>query len=898
MKTIIKNPDNSERLLRMLSDTLILVNKDGICIDIAVYNTNLWFLREDKLIGKNILRILPLHTYHKIYPEFKKVLTRKVTSVHNYKLPLPEKTYFFKCIMQPYDDMVLCQYRDITERSERKLELERMNYELNEIQKVALIGRWKYNTTTHTFTYSGHTNVICTEEEQHITLESYLNNILSEDKVNFDKWLKRNIEGNFEDYIDYRIQYSQKIYYIRLKTFASEHNRDGDLILEGYIQNITDIQQRRNDINLLTHAINNSTEEIFAARENGMLLFANHQFRHHIGINDTDDITQFNVFQINSFTSDKQKWNHIINSIKRGEKHIRFVIYTPFPLHPEILAYEGNAYRVISDEGLKTIWVFGRDISQRIHHEQQIKRFNRILDKILENLPAGIIVKDIENGFKYMYRNRESYNRNMPMLKPLGGEDDFDFYPIDIAKEKRKEDIQIATTGKEIHYTIEEHDISGKPLFLDKRKMKIEGKDFSPVLLSIEWDITDIELMKRELLTAKEKAETSDHLKSAFLANMSHEIRTPLNAIVGFSRIIADSENAEERQEYYNIVESNNERLLQLINEILDLSKIEAGSVEFNIAPVHLSPLCKELYDALIFRCPNNVKLIFEPSDKNIQIKSDKNRIFQVISNLIGNAFKFTTRGSIRYGYYQKGKEIVFYVSDTGSGISSDKISKVFDRFVKANTFAQGTGLGLAICKTIIEHLGGAIIVSSEIGKGTTFTFTLPAETEENRKNSPKEYNIGTPIDQPVLDQCLAARAVPQDAYTQCTTTLNTIKTSTKKILVAEDIDSNYLLVSSILEPTYHLQRAKNGKEAITLFRETNPDLILMDIRMPIVNGLEATKAIRNLSPDIPIIALTAFAYEEDNQAAFSAGCNGFLTKPFKQEALKEILKKWLKEEI
>ena len=150
-------------------------------------------------------------------------------------------------------------------------------------------------------------------------------------------------------------------------------------------------------------------------------------------------------------------------------------------------------------------------------------------------------------------------------------------------------------------------------------------------------------------------------------------------------------------------MEANNERLLQLINEILDLSKIEAGIVEFSIAPVRLYPLCKEIHDAHVFRCPSDVELIFEPSDEDIRIDSDKNRIFQVISNLIGNAFKFTTHGSISYGYHQEGENIIFHVTDTGTGIAPEKIGKVFERFVKANNFAQGTGLGLAICKTIIE---------------------------------------------------------------------------------------------------------------------------------------------------------------------------------------------------
>lgn len=397
------------------------------------------------------------------------------------------------------------------------------------------------------------------------------------------------------------------------------------------------------------------------------------------------------------------------------------------------MAYEGNAYWVTSDEGVETIWVFGRDISQRIRHEQQIKLFNQVLDKVIANLPAGIVVKDINNGFKYLYRNRESYNRNIPMQEAWG-KDDFDFYPLEEAQEKRAQDIEIAKTGKEMHWIAEEHDGNGKTIYLDKRKIKVESKDFPPILLNIEWDITEMEQMKRELLIAKEKAETSDQLKSAFLANMSHEIRTPLNAIVGFSRIIAESTDTEERLSYYEIVEANNERLLQLINEILDLSKIESGILEFTITPVHLHPLCKEIYDAHLVRCPEGVELIYEPSDESIVIDGDKNRIFQVISNLIGNAFKFTTSGSISYGYRREGDHVVFHVTDTGIGIAADKLNRIFERFVKVNTFAQGTGLGLSICKSIIERLGRNISAASEMGKGTTFTFILPLKTAEMEK--------------------------------------------------------------------------------------------------------------------------------------------------------------------
>lgn len=584
MKNILKNAENAEKLLELTSDTMILLDRNGICVDIAVHNADLWFLKENQLLDRNILQLLPSVTYRQVYPEFKKVLAYKEVSARNYELTIGSETYFFKCIMRPYEDMVLCQYRDITERSQRKRELEKRNHELNEIQKAALIGRWKYNSGRQCFYYTGHSRVMCTEEEQEIPLQDYIMYILPEDREIFGKWLAQNLQGNTENSIDYRIRFKKRIFYIRLKTFSHEILPDGTGILEGYIQNITDIQQRRNDITLLTHAINNSTEDIFAAREDGTLVFANRRFREHHNISMTDDVSTLNIYRISTNAQDENSWQRLIKSLRKGEKRNGFILYHPLPEHPEVLAMEGSAYWVTSDKGEAILWGFSRDITQRIRNEQQIKRFSQILDKTIENLPAGIVVKDIQSGFKYLYCNRESYNRNIPLKEALG-KDDFDFYPLELAQEKRKQDVEIARTGIEKHWITEEHDQNGKSIFLDKRKMRIESSDFPPILLSIEWDITEMERMKRELLVAKEKAETSDQLKSAFLANMSHEIRTPLNAIVGFSRIIAESTDAEERQDYYDIVEANNERLLQLINEILDLSKIEAGMVEFTITP-------------------------------------------------------------------------------------------------------------------------------------------------------------------------------------------------------------------------------------------------------------------------------------------------------------------------
>lgn len=892
MDRILHDVDNAHKILQLTSDTLILVDKNGTCLDIDPHS-DLWFLQEDRLLGKNLFNLLPDHTFQKLLPDFRRVTQQGITVNRNYRLPLEGgETYYFKCIMQPYDgDKVLCQYRDITARSNVKLQLERTNYELKEIQKAAQIGQWKYSSRERTFYYRGYNGIVCTEEERSINFQDYYETILSEDLPAVNTWMEANRRELLKEYIEYRILLEGQVYYMRQQCYLRNEEEDGNIVLEGYIQNITDIQRKRNDINTLTHAINNAKESVYAARRDGTLIFANRQFRLNHRIAEQADLSLIRVFDVVGDMTCIEDWEERYRSIREGQT-LNFLAYQPLKHDKNTLAFEGTMYSVTTDDGEETFWSFTHDISERIRYESQIKRFNRIMDTTMENIPAGIVVKDIENDFRYIYRNRESYNRDISSENAIGM-NDFDYYPPEMAQQKRKEDMEIAATGKGMHWIMEGKDKNGNLLILDKQKIMVESEDFSPIIVSIEWDITQLELMRRELIESKEKAETSDKLKSAFLANMSHEIRTPLNAIVGFSRIISESDNAEERREYYEIVDANNERLLQLINEILDLSKIESGIVEFTYGPVRLHTPCKEIHDAHVFRCPQGVELRFDSPDEALSIHSDKNRIFQVFSNLIGNAFKFTTEGSVSYGYKQEGERVVFYVKDTGLGIEPEKLGRVFQRFAKLNNFAQGTGLGLSICKTIIERLGGEIAVSSEVGTGTTFTFWLPLEnviqdTETGTNSHLPGEAVGT---QP--SEVLPAK----EETTEKEEDLRATAAGTEKatILIAEDTDSNFDLLNAILGRKYRLVRARDGMEAVTMYDEVNPDLILMDIKMPNLDGLEATRIIRQLSAEVPIIAQSAYAYEHDRNAAEEAGCNDFISKPIAQEKLKEKIKKWLK---
>ena len=246
-------------------------------------------------------------------------------------------------------------------------------------------------------------------------------------------------------------------------------------------------------------------------------------------------------------------------------------------------------------------------------------------------------------------------------------------------------------------------------------------------MLCINYDITPLKETEQKLIIARDKADELDRLKSAFLANLSHEIRTPLNSIVGFSSLLAETDDREERQEYIKIVETNNELLLQLVSDILDLSKIESGTFDFVRSDLDVNESCMKIIKSMEMKVPETVDLVFEKYMPDCHIYTDKNRFMQVITNFINNALKFTKQGTIALGYEQTAPhEIKFYVRDTGVGIPKEKIDSIFERFVKLNTFVQGTGLGLSICKSLVSQMGGKIGVESTEGEGSCFWFTHP----------------------------------------------------------------------------------------------------------------------------------------------------------------------------
>jgi signal transduction histidine kinase/ActR/RegA family two-component response regulator len=380
--------------------------------------------------------------------------------------------------------------------------------------------------------------------------------------------------------------------------------------------------------------------------------------------------------------------------------------------------------------------------------------------------------------------------------------------------------------------------------------------------------VTDRKRREQSLIDAGERAKESDRMKSAFLANMSHEIRTPLNAIVGFSNLLAQTDNEQERLEYVSVIENNNQLLLQLVNDILDFAKIESNTLELTYKPTDLNELIRDVDNTVRGRLQPGVELLHSSGTDHCITMGDANRLSQVLINLLTNAIKFTPNGSITFGYMLRENEVYFFVRDTGMGIPKEQQKSIFNRFIKLNKTIQGTGLGLSICKNLVELMNGQIGVESDgVGQGSTFWFTVPYQP------------VGSD-GQPVKVQPAQVR--------------RPVSSGRATILVAEDNDNNYLLFKSILQNDYQLLHAHDGVEAVELFNANQPDLILMDINMPRMDGNEATREIRKVSETVPIVAVTAYAFASDKERIMENGFNEYVSKPINVKRLREVVKAML----
>lgn len=408
--------------------------------------------------------------------------------------------------------------------------------------------------------------------------------------------------------------------------------------------------------------------------------------------------------------------------------------------------------------------------------------------------------------------------------------------------------------------SIEYHvDLMGKRFYYQAYIVPYEGdKAFALIR-----DISDRVRRVNDLVAARERAEEADRMKSAFLANMSHEIRTPLNAIVGFSELIAEGEIPEkEKTEFLQIIRTNSDLLLKLIGDILDLARIESGKSVFVYQNVHLVTLLDEVKRVHQLKINPQVEFEVVYPSAGLWLKTDPDRVKQILYNFLSNAIKNTPEGRITLGAEEKGGKLCFFVSDTGRGIPRDKLKVIFERFEKVNSFVQGTGLGLFICTTLAKRLGGNLEVESTLGEGSTFSFNLPYDNPENRFVTASSEELEIP------------KKVRKNPL----------------ILIAENTEAHYAYAQDILRENYEILYATNGQEAVALFSQERPDLVLMSIQLPLMDGLESARRIRSMSSTVPIIGLVSNDFYMEQKEAMENGYNDVIARPYAATKLKEVV--------
>lgn len=524
------------------------------------------------------------------------------------------------------------------------------------------------------------------------------------------------------------------------------------------------------------------------------------------------------------------------------------------------------------------------DVTNRIRNEQELKAAKEHAEAnelkirtIIDTVPDMVWLKDKAGTYLMCNKRFESFFGATE--EEIVGKTDYDFMDKEKADFFRKNDKIALDAGKP---TMNEEKVTfasdGHEEFLETIKTPLFGLNNELVgVLGISRNISQRKKAEEALIEAKNKAKESDQLKSTFLSNMSHEIRTPMNGILGFADLL-DSEDLgeEERKRYTKIIQNSGNQLIRIIDDILEISRLETHQVKAIFGDVFLNDMLRELYSIFQLNSDNNSKIELKLKttlpDQQSYIRTDRTKLSKVLGNLLENAFRYTIAGFIEFGYFTEGKEIVLYVKDTGIGISKDKQKLIFERFrqgdIELSQISGGLGLGLSIAKENTELIGGTISVESERGEGTTFFIRLPYTGAISRTTTEK-----APPKPSVKHQSV--------------------------ILVAEDEDINFLYIQTLLNTALKnvkVLHATNGQQAFDLCqKQSNIDLVLMDMKMPIMNGHEATRQIKKNFPHLPVIAQTAYSTPEEVTKAMSAGCDDFISKPIDREKFEKKLHDYIK---
>jgi len=569
----------------------------------------------------------------------------------------------------------------------------------------------------------------------------------------------------------------------------------------------------------------------------------------------------------------KEKFQEMLLPLKNGD--IKILNFETMHQRKDGSRYPVEVHLQKMHYGELAVYVaFIIDITERIKSQEQILQKEKEFQEIFNSSYEAIMIDDANTGkmIDCNKRTLELYEYDSKEELLSGDIGNLSAYEQGFTEELAQENIKRAIKEGHIKFDWLAKKKNGKTFWVEVslKKTEIGGKDR---IIAAVRDISERKKYEEELIAAKEKAEESDRLKSSFLANLSHEVHTPINSIIGFSNLINQPNlNPEKLKKYTDIIIKSSNQIVGIINQTIEIAEIDAGVVKINFTHFDLNDLIRNIYEEMYFSIPSDkkleLKIINRDIDRKFEIISDPIKISQILVNLVNNSIKYTIQGHVAFGYEINGEKILFKVEDTGIGIKKEDHDRIFSRFYRVNNELtikeSGIGLGMSIVKSYVELLNGKINLYSEEGKGTTITFELPLMTPDKQQ-----------VDIPTIKK-------------------ERLYGNGETILVAEDDDYNYALLSEVLKNSgYDSIRAKNGVEAIEMVRNNNAiSLVLMDIRMPEKDGFQALDEIRTFNKEIPIVAVTAYAFYKEKYSSLIAKFNGFIIKPINNNELLKLIKK------
>ena len=685
----------------------------------------------------------------------------------------------------------------------------------------------------------------------------------------------------WEGDLQYRNLKTGELIDVRAMTFTVNDPTTGEpKFLANVSLDITD-RKKAEEVRLkMSQAIHNSHEVVFMTDKEGTITFINPEFTRMYGFTADEVVGKVTprILKSGSIKSEEIKyfWDLLLS-----KQRIPATQYQNKCKDGKLIDVEGSADPILDDQG-EIMGFIGiqRDVTDRKEIEDALHRSEERFKILFESAPDAIYLNDLKGTFVdgnkaaeelLGYSKEELIGKSFLKLKLL---------PL-TELPKAIKSLATSALGKRTgpnEFTVIRKDGNQVPMEISTFPVKIDGKT---LILGVARDISERKKAEEERNLALKKATESDRLKSTFLATMSHELRTPLNAVIGFSQLLDKESTGEEVEEFAGRINKSGGHLLEIIEDIFDITLIETGDIKLFKEEQDVVPLLEDVLGVI----KTNQKKLDKPDidirispanmKKHLPLFTDHRRLKQILINLMSNALKFTDKGNIELGFeaqnHQNQPVIQFFVRDTGIGIPKEKQELIFDVFRQVDdTHTRrhgGTGIGLSIVKRLTELLGGTIWIESDEGRGSTFYFTIPYEKQEVRSKQP--------VDQSKKKPSLKG----------------------KTILIVEDVESSYNFLEVVLKKSGVVSIwAKDGMEAINFCKENmNIDLVLMDINMPVMNGYDSTKQIKKIQPKLPVIAQTAYAIAGDMEKSLAAGCDDYITKPINKKQLMEKVEKWMR---